>query len=81
MQVPAGAIRRKIAYWQSQGVLREESQDTFVLVEDKQGSTHGQEMVMIDSDEEAESATASAKDQKEENLQVDWYMCCRFYKV
>ncbi|XP_072176276.1 anaphase-promoting complex subunit 2-like [Diadema setosum] len=73
MQVPGSAVRRKIAYWQSQGLLREESHDTFVLVEEKQqGSAHLQEMVMIDSDEEAETATASAKDQKEENLQMYW---------
>eukprot|EP00057_Strongylocentrotus_purpuratus_P008203 XP_011662677.1 PREDICTED: anaphase-promoting complex subunit 2 isoform X1 [Strongylocentrotus purpuratus] len=72
MQVPGGAVRRKIAYWQSQGLLKEESHDTFVLVEEKQGSTQNQEMVMIDSDEEAESATASVEDQKEENLQMYW---------
>nr|XP_054770341.1 anaphase-promoting complex subunit 2-like [Lytechinus pictus] len=72
MQVPGGAVRRKIAYWQSQGLLKEESHDTFVLVEEKVGAVHNQEMVMIDSDEEAESATASVEDQKEENLQMYW---------
>ncbi|XP_041481445.1 anaphase-promoting complex subunit 2-like isoform X2 [Lytechinus variegatus] len=72
MQVPGGAVRRKIAYWQSQGLLKEESHDTFVLVEEKEGAVQNQEMVMIDSDEEAESATASVEDQKEENLQMYW---------
>ncbi len=70
MQVPSTALRRKIAFWQSQGILKEESTDTFVLVEEQRGPSVGHDVVMMDSDDEAESAMASAKDQREEELQV-----------
>jgi anaphase-promoting complex subunit 2 len=67
LQVPATALRRKIAYWQSQGLLKEEQTDTFLLVEEHKGRSHD---IMINEDEEAESAMASAHAQKEEELQV-----------
>ena len=70
MQVPSTALRRKIAFWQSQGILKEESTDTFVLVEEQKGPSVAHDVVMMDSDDEAESAMASAKDQREEELQV-----------
>ncbi|XP_053380784.1 anaphase-promoting complex subunit 2-like isoform X2 [Mercenaria mercenaria] len=69
LQVPATALRRKIAYWQSQGLLKEEQTDTFLLVEEHKGRSHD---IMIGEDEEAESAMASAHAQKEEELQVFW---------
>ncbi|XP_071947983.1 anaphase-promoting complex subunit 2-like [Antedon mediterranea] len=72
MQVPSTALRRKIAFWQSQGVLKEDQEDTFVLVEEQQGQQGGEDVLMIDSDEEIESAMASAQDQKEEELQMFW---------
>ncbi|XP_033110113.1 anaphase-promoting complex subunit 2-like [Anneissia japonica] len=72
MQVPGTALRRKIAFWQSQGVLKEDKEDTFVLVEEQQGHHGGEDVLMIDSDEEIESAMASAQDQKEEELQMFW---------
>ncbi|XP_072014527.1 anaphase-promoting complex subunit 2-like [Amphiura filiformis] len=72
MQVPSTALRRKIAFWQSQGILKEESTDTFVLVEEQRGPSGSHDVVMMDSDDEAESAMASAKDQREEELQVFW---------
>lgn len=67
LQMPASALRRKIAYWQTQGLLKEESTDTFILVEEHKGRTH--DMIITD-DEEAESAMASAHAQREEELQV-----------
>ena len=70
MQVPSTALRRKIAFWQSQGILKEESTDTFVLVEEQRGPSSSHDVVMMDSDDESESAMASAKDQREEELQV-----------
>ena len=71
MHVPVTALRRKMAFWQSQGVLREEGTDTFVLIEEQRGGRGIQhEMIMLDSDEETESAMASAQDQQEEELQV-----------
>ncbi len=71
MQVPVTALRRKMAFWQSQGVLREESSDTFVLIEEQRGGRGTQhDNYMLDSDEETESALASAQDQQEEELRV-----------
>ncbi|XP_077986811.1 anaphase-promoting complex subunit 2-like [Glandiceps talaboti] len=72
MQVPSAALRRKIAFWQSQGVVKEQTTDTFVLIEERPGGRGNHEVMMIDSDEETESAMASAQDQREEELQVFW---------
>nr|XP_006818421.1 PREDICTED: anaphase-promoting complex subunit 2-like [Saccoglossus kowalevskii] len=72
MKVPVTALRRKMAFWQSQGVLKEQSTDTFVLIEERPGGRGSHEVMIIDSDEETESAMASAQDQREEELQVFW---------
>ncbi|XP_033732322.1 anaphase-promoting complex subunit 2-like [Pecten maximus] len=69
LQMPATALRRKIAYWQTQGLLKEETTDTFILIEEHKGRTHD---VIITDDDEAESAMASAHAQREEELQVFW---------
>jgi len=63
------ALQRKLAFWQSQGLLQEVSTDTFVLVEDHRGISTGGggEGVMSLDEEEAESALASAQDQKVRN--------------
>ncbi|PNF17763.1 hypothetical protein B7P43_G06880 [Cryptotermes secundus] len=73
MHVPATVLRRKIAFWQSQGMLREVSTDSFLLVEES--ATRSRCPVapdMVCEDEETESAMASAHDQREEELQVFW---------
>lgn len=49
------------------GLLKEETTDTFVLVEEQKGRTH--DVVMVDEDE-AESAMASQHDQREEEMNV-----------
>ena len=67
MKMPSQALRRKITFWQSHGLLKEESCDKFTLVEEHRGRT--QDAMMIEEDE-TESAMASAQDQKEEELQV-----------
>ena len=71
LRIPVGAVRRKVALWQSHGVLREDGPDTLVLVDKGSGSS-GQQVVLDhhDEDDMAESAMASAEDQKEEELQV-----------
>ncbi|KAG8225667.1 hypothetical protein J437_LFUL006691 [Ladona fulva] len=77
MHVPSTMLRRKIAFWQSQGVLKEVSTDTFVVVEECPNRSKTNTSLVISSemvceDEEAESAMASAHDQREEELQVFW---------
>ncbi|KAG7298075.1 hypothetical protein JYU34_018845 [Plutella xylostella] len=76
MKVPVTILRRKITYWQSMGLISEKSPDYFVLVESSDGNrSHvatGQVQEMICEDDEAESAMASAHDQREGELQVFW---------
>ncbi|GLH11361.1 Anaphase-promoting complex subunit 2 [Gryllus bimaculatus] len=73
MHVPSTVLRRKIAFWQSQGLLREISTDTFLLVEENPSrSKCPVPAEMVCEDEESESAMASAHDQREEELQVFW---------
>ncbi|XP_031558383.1 anaphase-promoting complex subunit 2-like [Actinia tenebrosa] len=70
MQVTPGTLRKRLAFWVNQGVLKEESHDTFVVVEKQKGLNKvNNEMVM---DAELESVTASAEHQREEELQVFW---------
>lgn len=76
MKVPVTVLRRKITYWQSMGLLTEKSPDYFVLMEETEAnksnvsSNHIQDMMC--EDDEAESAMASAHDQREGELQVFW---------
>ncbi|KAJ7334437.1 Anaphase-promoting complex subunit 2 [Desmophyllum pertusum] len=69
MHVPPGLLRRRLGFWISQGVLKEESTDTFTVVEKQKGQQRIPEVVM---DAEVESVMASSQDQREEELQVFW---------
>lgn len=33
LQVPASVVRKKIAYWQAQGLIKETSSDNYTLIE------------------------------------------------
>ncbi|XP_054016183.1 anaphase-promoting complex subunit 2 isoform X2 [Hylaeus anthracinus] len=70
MHVPATVLRRKITFWVSQGLLKESSNDTFILQEES--TTKNRTLSDIVEEEEVESAMASASDQREEELQVFW---------
>ncbi|XP_075228750.1 anaphase promoting complex subunit morula isoform X2 [Lycorma delicatula] len=73
LHVPATALRRRIAFWQSQGLLKEISTDCFLLVEESASRSKCVPITeMVCEDEETESAMASAHDQREEELQVFW---------
>lgn len=69
MHVPPGLLRRRLGFWVSQGVLKEESTDTFIVMEKQKGQQRATEVVM---DAEIESVMASSQDQREEELQVFW---------
>ncbi|XP_071521652.1 anaphase-promoting complex subunit 2 [Panulirus ornatus] len=81
-QVPKTVLRRKITYWQTQGVLQEVEPDVFVLMEGEDLGEEGQVATVGVSqpdiappaleEDEAESVMASAQDQREEELQVFW---------
>lgn len=70
MHAPATVLRRKMAFWVSQGLLKETSSDVFVLQEES--ISKNRLSTDIVEEEEAESAMASASDQREEELQVFW---------
>lgn len=74
MVVPATVLRRKIAFWQTQGLLKEVSTDCFLLVEESGSRSKCISISdMVCEDEEAErSFMASAHDQREEELHVFW---------
>ncbi|XP_063172612.1 anaphase-promoting complex subunit 2 [Candoia aspera] len=71
LKVPAASLRRKMTLWLQQGVLREEAPGTFTVIEEEPKG-HAEKVVLIDSDEEGDSAMASQADQKEEELQLFW---------
>jgi anaphase-promoting complex subunit 2 len=65
------AVRRKLAWWQGQGLVKEEETDVFVLVEDRRVGT--QEVIQADDDDdEVESAMASAAQRREQEMQMFW---------
>lgn len=71
MKVPATLLRKKIVFWQSQGILKETSNNVFLLVEES--SSKGKPSASTDivcEDDETESVMASYQDQREEELQV-----------
>lgn len=73
IQVPPTKLRREMAFWQSQGLVRETSPDKFLLIEESNGNSKNanQNEIACDEDEE-ESVMTSAQDQREEELQVFW---------
>uniref|UniRef100_A0A8C4V8E2 Anaphase-promoting complex subunit 2 n=1 Tax=Falco tinnunculus TaxID=100819 RepID=A0A8C4V8E2_FALTI len=71
LKVPVTSLKRKMTLWLQQGVLREEPQGVFTVIEEEQ-KDQVEKVVLIDSDEEGDSAMASQADQKEEELQLFW---------
>lgn len=63
-----------------QGLLKETATDSFLLVEESGSRAKGPVVTdMVCEDEEAESALASAHDQREEELQVTLTIIYHFY--
>lgn len=75
-QASATLVRRKLALWQGQGILWEESPGLFAL--GTPGDAAGgsgippQSLELDEDEEEAPSAMASTQDQKESDLQIYW---------
>ncbi|XP_028664582.2 anaphase-promoting complex subunit 2 [Erpetoichthys calabaricus] len=72
LKVPSTMLRRKMAFWQQQGVLREESPGVYVVIEEMQCEKTEKNVVLLDSDEEGESNMATQSEQREEKLQLFW---------
>lgn len=74
VKMPVALLRRRMAVWLQQGVLREEPTGTFSVVEEERPQDRDS-MVLLDSDDDSDSGMASQADQKEEELLVrpwDW---------
>lgn len=71
VKMPVALLRRRLAVWLQQGVLREEPAGTFTVVEEERPQDR-ENMVLIDSDDESDSGMASQADQKEEELLLFW---------
>ena len=74
LKVPLTTLRRKMAFWQGQGLLQETSPDQFKLIEEgpmrrMSGVASNNEAEM---DDEAESVTRTSSDQRAEELKVFW---------
>lgn len=71
-------MRKRLAFWQAQGLIKETATDHFTLIEEFQHATGEQSGLQAHphhhdvEDDEAESAMASVSDQREEELQVFW---------
>lgn len=70
MHIPTTILQRKIAFWVSHGLLKNVSDDTYVLEEEYISKSRNLPEVI--DDEEVESVMTSASDQREEELQVFW---------
>ncbi|KAI1905103.1 hypothetical protein AGOR_G00012480 [Albula goreensis] len=71
--VPQEMVRRKLALWQQQGVLREEAGGRYSVLETgalRERPERG--VLLIDSDEEGDSNTTTQSEQREEKLQLFW---------
>lgn len=72
MNVPPSLLKRRIGFWQLQGLIKETKENLFVLCDDDQTVEESMEVqanVVVD---EEETAMASANDQREEELSVFW---------
>lgn len=82
LEMTPSVLRRKLAFWQGQGLVKESTQGgatgdshpVFTLVEERTGLRGNSRDILglVDIEEEAESAMASAQQQKEEEMQMLW---------
>lgn len=74
MMTSCSVLRRKISFWQSQGVLIETAADQYMVLEESSSLNckprPSMPLSMFYEEDEAESAVASAQDQRNEELQV-----------
>ncbi|KAJ8408653.1 hypothetical protein AAFF_G00252880 [Aldrovandia affinis] len=71
--VPQEVVRRKLALWQQQGVLREEAGGRYAVLETGASRERPERgVLLIDSDEEGDSNTTTQSEQREEKLQLFW---------
>ena len=71
LKIPISTLRRRIAFWQTQGLLKEVSTDKYALIEEGMAEVDQGDGIAAE-DEEAESVTKSTKNQRAEELEVFW---------
>ncbi|XP_073846861.1 anaphase promoting complex subunit morula [Musca autumnalis] len=75
VKIPPSVLRRRMAFWQSHGIIIESQPGIYKLIEDELPKSQLEKLPIneiITEDEDNESAMASASDQREEELQVFW---------
>jgi len=73
LKIPISTLRRRLTFWQTQGLLREFATDKYALVEEGMSDVeHGEGLAAGAEDEDSESVTKSTKNQRAEELQVFW---------
>lgn len=72
MNMPQSVLRRRIGFWQLQGLIRETTENRFVLCDEDQPTEETMDAQTNVVVEEEETCMASASDQREEELQVFW---------
>lgn len=72
MNVPPSLLKRRIGFWQLQGLIKETRENLFVLCDDDQTAEESMEVQANVVMDEEETAMASANDQREEELSVFW---------
>lgn len=72
MKVTSTVMRRRLHFWQTHGIIREESPNCFILTEGGSNKSKPSSSMLGHDEEEMESALASAHDQREGELQVFW---------
>ena len=75
MNMPQSVLRRRIGFWQLQGLIKESRENLFVLCDEDQPRDDDEAMdasTNVVVEEEEETCMASASDQREEELGVFW---------
>lgn len=77
LAVPQEVVRRKLAMWQQHGVVREEAGGRYTVQETAPAAgreKHERSVLLLDSDEEGDSNTATQSEQREEKLRVNMFL-------
>ena len=72
LKIPMSTLRRRIAFWITQGLIKEVAVDRYALIEEGMSEVEHGDVVAPGEDEEAESVTKSTKNQRAEELEVFW---------
>ena len=71
LKIPVSTLRRRIAFWQAQGLIKEVATDKYALIEEGMVEVDQGDGIAAE-DEEAESVTKSTKSQRAEELEMFW---------